>query len=69
MVKQLTVFETTDGKKFDNELAANGHEMSLSASKSIEAYLAAAEVSRGAKAVSKHIAGYLGFMETYVPAA
>jgi hypothetical protein len=69
-VKKVALFTTSDGKDFKDEVEANAHEKGLSESKSIEAYVEANKlIKAGAGMARKHIAGYLAFMDTYVPAA
>jgi hypothetical protein len=66
MVKQVTTFETTDGKKFTSEVEANGHEKALSIGAAIDAYTKAAGVGPAeATRARKYISGYAAFMETY----
>lgn len=66
MVKQVTSYETSDGKKFTNEIEANGHEEFLAIGGAINAYtdaagLGAAEATRA----KKYISGYVAFLKTY----
>ena len=66
-MKVVTQFETSDGKKFDNELNAKGHEKSLSIAKSIRAYAKAATLPQAeATRALRLISGYAVFMEDYV---
>lgn len=66
MVKQITSFETTDGKKFTNEAEANGHETLISIAKVVDAYTAAADLGAAeATRAKKYISGYTAFLETY----
>ena len=64
MVKQVVQYETSDGKKFNSEVEAQGHEVSLENRPLIEAYIKAADLKvEGAQAgfLRKHLAGFIAF--------
>ncbi len=70
MVKQVTSYETTDGKKFTDPLEAAGHEKSLEISASLDAYVGAADLAPAeATRARKYISGYLAFVEQNEQAA
>ena len=66
MVKQVTSYETTDGKKFTNEAEANGHEVLISIAKVVDAYIAAAGLQPAeATRAKKYISGFTAFADDY----
>lgn len=66
MVKQVTSFETSDGKKFTSEIEALGHEQLLQIGGAIEAYAKAASLQPAeATRAKKYISGYVAFLKTY----
>lgn len=66
MVKQVTSYETTDGKKFTSEIEANGHEQLLAIGGAIEAFTTAAGLGPAeATRAKKYISGYVAFLKTY----
>jgi hypothetical protein len=66
MVKQVTTYETSDGKKFTSEIEANGHEKFLSINGAVEAFVQASALGPAeATRARKYIGGYVAFVETY----
>lgn len=66
MVKAITSFETSDGKKFNNELDANAHEQYLEIDGAIAAYTEAAGLKAAdATRAKRHISAYVAFMKSY----
>lgn len=66
MVKQVTSYETSDGKKFGSEADANGHEKLISIAKAVDAYIKAVGLgdAEGTRA-KRYISGFDAFSDTY----
>jgi len=70
MVQQVVSFKTSDGKTFDNEADAKGHEAGIANTQVIEAYIAHARLQKAqAGLMRKHLGSFIAFDATYVPPA
>ena len=66
MVKQVTSYETSDGKKFTSEVEANGHEELVSIAGAVEAFVKEASLGPAeATRARKYISGYAAFVKGY----
>ena len=64
MVTAVTSYKTSDGKVFNTEIEAAGHEKFLSVQPQVEAYIAASGASKVvAGLLRKQIPGFLAFIE------
>jgi hypothetical protein len=70
MATPVTKFMTSDGKEFDTELEADGHEAGLKHAKLIEAYIAkSGALKAGAGMLRNHLPQFIAFQASYVEPA
>lgn len=70
MVKQVVKFEASDGKKFDTELEANGHELALQNTPMIDAFVDAIKAQKASAGYLRNtLPQFLAFQASYVPPA
>ena len=70
MATAVTKFKSQDGKEFDTELEADGHDASLANAGVIEAFITAAGVKKAqAGALRNQLPKFLAFQKSYVPPA
>lgn len=70
MATAVTKFKSQDGKEFDTELEADGHDASLVHAGMIEAYITNSGAQKAAAGMLRNqLPRFLAFMKGYVPPA
>lgn len=70
MATAVTKFKSKDGKEFDTELEADGHDASLANAGVIEAFIVASKAGKAAAGfLRNNLPKFLVFQASYVPPA